>query len=118
MNRLVIRLESSLIAFVPYAIELAETFADETIEGRVGTLLGTTLDNHVDQFNLACSVSIRKEQCIGMSYLLTLLQLNFQQLVDGFLVVEGIHDGQIYHPAQINEIRFSKVFNTLLVGNG
>ena len=52
-----------------------------------------------------------------MPYLFTLLQLNFQQLVDSFLVVEGIHDGQIDHPAQIDEIRFGAVFNTLLLGN-
>jgi hypothetical protein len=38
-------------------------------------------------------VSIGKGKRIGMPYLFTLLQLNFQQLVDGFLVVEGIHDG-------------------------
>jgi hypothetical protein len=51
-------------------------------------------------------------------YLFALLQLNFQQLVDSFLVVESIHDGQINHPAQINEIRLGTVFNTLLLGNG
>lgn len=118
MNRLVIRLESSLKAFIPYAIEFAETFADKTIEGRVRTLLRATLDNHVGQFNLTCSVSIRKEKRVGMSYLFTLLQLNFQQLVDRFLIVEGIHDSQIDHPPQINEIRFGTVFNTLLLGNG
>jgi hypothetical protein len=52
-----------------------------------------------------------------MPYLFALLQLNFQQLVDSFLVVESIHDGQIDHPAQINEICFGTVFNTLLLGN-
>jgi hypothetical protein len=62
--------------------------------------LRTTLDDHVDQFNL-----------------FALLELNFKQLVDGFLGVEGIHDGQIDHPAQINEVRFGTVFNTLLLGN-
>ena len=32
MDRVEIRLKDPLMAFVPYAIELAETFADETIE--------------------------------------------------------------------------------------
>ena len=53
-----------------------------------------------------------------MPYLFILLQLSVQQLVDGFLVVKGIHDGQIDHPAQIYEIRFGVVFDTLLLGSG
>jgi hypothetical protein len=57
-------------------------------------------------------------ECIVQPYLFALPQLNFQQLVDSFFVVEGIHDGQIDHPAQINEVRFGTIFNTLLIGNG
>jgi hypothetical protein len=118
MNRVKIHLKSPLVAFVPYAIELAETFADKTIKIRVRMFLGTTFDNHVDQFNLRCSVSNCKERRIPKPYLFALLQLNFQQLVGSFLVVEGIHDGQIYHPAQINEVRFRTILNTFLLGNG
>lgn len=43
-------------------------------------------------FNLRCSVSDYKEDSIARSYLFTLPQLNYQQLVDSTLVVEGIHD--------------------------
>ena len=38
--------------FGPGAIELGETLADETVEGRVGSLLRTTFDYHVDEFDL------------------------------------------------------------------
>ena len=48
MNYLILCLESFLNRLVPYAVELAERFADKAIESRVWTLLGTTLDNYVD----------------------------------------------------------------------
>jgi hypothetical protein len=39
--------------FCPHAIEFAETFADEAVECRVRPLLRTTLDDHVDHFDLS-----------------------------------------------------------------
>jgi len=73
MNCVVIRLKSSLEALIPNAVELAETFTDETIERRVRTLLGTTLDNHVDQFDLDYPVSNAKDKSTTKLYLFTLL---------------------------------------------
>ena len=70
---------------------------DETMEGRVRTLLGTIVDSHFGQlndFDLACSVSIQKEKRRGMPYLFTPLELVFRQLVNS-LVVEGIHEGAL-----------------------
>ena len=42
----------------------------------------TTLDNHVDEFNLKCPVSSCKEKRKVKSDLFAFLQLNFQRLVD------------------------------------
>jgi hypothetical protein len=36
----------------PYAVELAESLADEAVEVRIGTFLRTTFDDHVNQFDL------------------------------------------------------------------
>jgi hypothetical protein len=55
--------------------------------------LGTTLNNHVDWFDLECPVSNVQDKHITKVYLFALLELNFQQLVVSFLVVKGIHDG-------------------------
>ena len=79
--------------------------------------MGTTLDDHVDYFDLECPVSNAEDKQTTKLYLFALVELDFQQLVDSFLIVEGIHDGQINRPAQINQVRFGMVFNSLL-GNG
>jgi hypothetical protein len=60
MNCVLIRFESSLKGLGPNAVELAKTFTDQAMEGRERTFVGTTLDKHVDQFNLQCSVSKRQ----------------------------------------------------------
>lgn len=39
-------------AVIPDPIQLAKSFADETIERRIGSLLRTTLDNHVAELDL------------------------------------------------------------------
>jgi hypothetical protein len=52
---------------------LAETFADKTIEIRVKNALG---NDYVNQLNLGCSVSNRKEKRIAKPYLFALLQMN------------------------------------------
>ena len=62
-------------------------------------------------------MSNAKDKQISKLYLFALLQLNFQQPVDGFLVVKGIHGDQTNHPAQFDQVRFCTVFNTLLFGN-
>jgi len=36
----------------PHTVEFTEALANETIKCRVGTFLGTTFDNHVDEFDL------------------------------------------------------------------
>lgn len=51
-------------------------------------------------------------------YLFALLKLNFQQLMDSFLVVERIHYGQIDDPAQIDKVGFGTVFDPLFFRNG
>ena len=99
-------------------IELAETFTDKTIEIRMRTILGMTSENHVDQLKLKGSVRNDKEKSKANPFLFALLRLNSQQLVESFLTIEGIHDGQIDHPAQINEIRLRTVFNTLFLEDG
>jgi len=49
-----------------------------------------------------------------MSYLLTFLKLDFQKFVNGFLVVESVHDGQVDNSAQINQVGFSPVLDSFL----
>lgn len=97
MNRGVVIPKRSLQAIGPNAVELAEPFTDMSIERRIRPFLRTTLDNHVDQFNL-----------------LTLLKLNLQQFVNSFFVYQGIHNRQIYRPTKIHQICFSAIFNALL----
>jgi hypothetical protein len=53
VNCIKVILECGFKAFRPDAIELAESFADETVVSRVGTFLGATFNDHVDEFNLA-----------------------------------------------------------------
>lgn len=52
MNRGVVIPKRSLQAIGPNAVELAKPFTDVSIERRIRPFLRTTLDNHVDQFNL------------------------------------------------------------------
>ena len=47
MDGSVVVTECLLEAFVPHAVELAEPFADEAVEGRIRPFLGATLNNHV-----------------------------------------------------------------------
>jgi hypothetical protein len=44
--------ECLLKSICPDTVEFAEALANETVEGGVGTLLGATFDNHIDEFNL------------------------------------------------------------------
>jgi hypothetical protein len=55
--RVIIR-ERLLESICPDTVEFAEALANEAVEGRVGTLLGATFDNHVDEFNLKEWVSV------------------------------------------------------------
>lgn len=47
-------------------------------------------------------------------YLLSFLQLNFEQFMNGFLVIQGIHDGQVDDTAQVHQVSFCPVFDALL----
>ena len=51
-------------------------------------------------------------------YLLTLFDLHFEQLVHGFFVVQCVHDREIDHPSQIDQIRLGPVLDTFLLRNG
>ena len=48
-----------------------------------------------------------------MPYLLPFFDLNFQELVDSFFVIESIHDGEIDDTTQIDQVRFGAIFDRL-----
>lgn len=58
--------------------------------------MGATLDDHVDHLEFLA---------IGELYL--------EELVDRFLVVERVHDGQVNGATKIDEIGLCTVLNTL-----
>jgi len=66
MDCVVICLESFLKRLVPYALELAEPFADDAIGSRVRTLLGKTLD-------LECPVNNAGDEQMTKLYLFALI---------------------------------------------
>lgn len=80
MNGVVIAAEGLFDRLHPNTIEPTKPFPDEAVKCRVRTLLRTTLDNHVDEFDL-----------------LSFLELNLQKLVDRFFVVESVHNSEVYH---------------------
>ena len=55
---------------------------------------------------------------MGVTYLLSLLQLDFEQLVHGFFVVQGVHDREVDHSPQVDQVRLSPVFDAFLFFNG
>ena len=73
----------------PEPVEFAEPFANKSIKHRVRPFLRTTLDDHVDELNLErmISFSSTKQKAKKVTYFLTLLQLNFEQLVNSFFVI-------------------------------
>ena len=52
VNSVVVGVESLFKGVGPDAIKSAKALSDQAIERRIRALLGTTLDNHVDEFNL------------------------------------------------------------------
>ena len=52
-----------------------------------------------------------------MTYLFAFYELNFEELVYGLFVIQGIHDCEIDDTSQIREVRRCVIFNTLLFGN-
>lgn len=52
MDGSIVVIEGLFAGVGPYAVELAESFADEAVEVRIRTFLRTTFDDHVHQFDL------------------------------------------------------------------
>ena len=52
MDGSIVVIEGLFAGVGPYAVELAESFADEAVEVRIRTFLRTTFDDHVDELNL------------------------------------------------------------------
>jgi hypothetical protein len=48
-----------------------------------------------------------------MAYLLPSFDLNFQELVNSFFLVESIHDCEIDDTTQVDQVRFGAIFNRL-----
>lgn len=67
-----------LKGFTPHPVEFAEPFSNKTVETGVGTLLRTTLDDHVAEFDL-----------------LAFLNVDLHQLVHCFLVTQSVHDREV-----------------------
>ena len=66
VNRFVVLSEGLFEAIGPDTIQFAETFTDESIELGVRSLLRTTLDNHLDQFNLIkCKFGVTLRRSTG-----------------------------------------------------
>lgn len=51
------------------------------------------------------------------TYFFTFLQLDLEQLVDSFFVIEGVHDGEVDGSAKVDQIRACFILDTLLVRN-
>jgi hypothetical protein len=51
-------------------------------------------------------------------YLFAFLELDFEKLVNGFFVVEGVHDGEIDGTTEVDEVGARLVLDTFLVGHG
>jgi hypothetical protein len=47
-------------------------------------------------------------------YLLAFIDLHFEKFVDGFFVVQCVHDREIDHTTQIYKICFCAIFDRLL----
>jgi hypothetical protein len=50
----------------------------------------------------------------GTPYLLAFIDLHFEKLVDGFFVVQCVHDREIDHTTQIHKICFCAILDRLL----
>ena len=94
MDSRIVFIEGFFKGICPDPVEFTETFADKSIERRVGSFLGTTFNDHVDEFNLDRTdqsvfffVYATKPKKEKVTDFLTLLQLNFKQLVHSFFVV-------------------------------
>lgn len=61
MNGGVVVCEGLFEAFVPNAVQLAESFADEAIEAGVRALLRATLNNHIAELNLRPRLAVETE---------------------------------------------------------
>jgi len=76
MNRRVIRIKRVLKEFLPIPVEVTESFAHQRKELFKSAGLGTTFDDHVDEFHF-----------------LALLDVDLHEFVDGFFKVDGGLDG-------------------------
>lgn len=85
MDGFVVLLERLLVALCPDAVEFAETFTDQAEERVVGTLLRTTLDDHVTHFNLQSSALPKRMLC---THFATLGKSNGHELVHCFFIIE------------------------------
>jgi hypothetical protein len=92
MDRRIILVEGFFEGVGPDPVKFAETLANKSIERRVEPFLGTTFNDHVDELNLLDRTKLvfrlaTDPKKKGADFL-ALLQLNFEQLVNSFFVVE------------------------------
>lgn len=97
MNGGVVKPEGALETIVPDSVELAESFADETIKGGVRSLLRAALYDHFAEL-----------------YLFAFFELNLEKFMNGFFVVQGIHDREVDDTTQVREICRRAVLNAFL----
>jgi len=87
VNSHVICFKRSLEKFLPVPIEIAKSFGHESVESRERAFLGTTFDNHVDQFHF-----------------LSFLEIDLHEFVAAFFVVYGGHDCQVDCSTEIDDV--------------
>ena len=90
MDRRIIFVKSLFEGVCPDPVEFTEPFANKSIERSVQPYLRATFDDHVHELNLDKTdwffVYETKSKKNGTDFL-TLLQFNFEQLVNSFFVV-------------------------------
>lgn len=121
MDRVVVVAKRLLETFHPDSIEFTETFTNKPVEGGVRPFLRTTLDDHVYEFNLENeAVGWRSDPEIDNppTYLFALLELDFEQFMDRFLVVQGIHDSEVDRSSQIHQVGLGAILDIHFFFNG
>lgn len=49
----------------------------------------------------------------NMANLLTFVELYFEQFMNRFLVIQSIHDSQVYHATQVDKVRLCPILDGL-----
>jgi hypothetical protein len=49
------------------------------------------------------------------TYLIAFLDLDFEELVNSFLIVKGVHDRQVDRPTQVDEVGLCTIFDAFFL---